>query len=257
LDSFVNQHVTSAEGGAAAAVLFVEDPLPSAPAGAFVTAAVNSFDLACKKASLPGCATVKSSGKTYLAMYRNYPGEDERVTLDGVVTNDGAVGSQEMLQFMQTAGYPNVVEFREENDHLMFDDKRPGFNTHVIFFLDSATIDAGQKKTFLDSVRSLAATYKTRAVFIHLDTTDRSQYVRQILDDVQVGPKDTPAVMIIQSAETKVQFYRFDSAVGGGAVAGSVSGSAVLEVANVATWVESFFAGTLTPVRTAMLEPYF
>lgn len=247
LDSFVNQHVLSAEGGAAAAVLFVEDPLPSGPVAAFVTAAINSFDLACKKASLTGCATVKSNSKTHLALYRNYPDEDERVVLDGVV-EDGAVSSAEMLQFMKTAGYPNVVEFTEANDPLMFDDKRPGFNTHVVFFLDSATVDGDKKKTFLESVRSLAATYKTRAVFIHLDTADRSQYVRQILEDVNISSTDTPAAMIINSLETKVQFYRFDSA-------GAESG--VLDVSNVASWVESFFAGTLIPMRTSMTEPYF
>ena len=29
-----------------------------------------------------------------------------------------------MMQFMQAGGYPNIVPFSEENDQLMFDERR-------------------------------------------------------------------------------------------------------------------------------------
>ena len=270
LDNFIAETVTSATGGAAAAVLFVEDPLPTSG-----IAAINAFDSACKKAGLQQtCAVAKNreSKTTYLAMYRNFPDEDSRVTLDGVVKagESHSISSDEMMQFLTTAGYPNLVYFQEENDPLMFSEHRPGFNTHIIFILDAAATaaaavtpaDVEKQQLFMTSIRALAATYKTRAVFIHLNTADHSPYVTQILADVNVSSVDAPTVMIIKSAETKVQFYKFDPEPSPAesspppTAAGGVQ-KTVLDMNSVATWIESFFAGSLIPARTALLEPYF
>ena len=272
LDTFLAETITSAKGGAAAAVLFVEDPLPTSG-----IAAINAFDSACKKAGLQQtCAITKNqeSKTTYLAMYRNFPDEDTRVMLDGVVKegDSHSISSTEMMQFLQTTGYPNLVYFQEENDPLMFSEHRPGFNTHIIFLLDGAATaeavattpgEAEKQQTFMTTIRALAATYKTRAVFIHLNTADHSPYVTQILADVNVSSVDAPTVMIIKSAETKVQFYRYDQEQIATIDASSSTTEineqrkTVLDMNNVATWIESFFAGRLVPARTSLLEPYF
>ena len=144
------------------------------------------------------------------------------------------------------------------------------FNTHIIFILDAAATaaaavtpaDVEKQQLFMTSIRALAATYKTRAVFIHLNTADHSPYVTQILADVNVSSVDAPTVMIIKSAETKVQFYKFDPEPSPAesspppTAAGGVQ-KTVLDMNSVATWIESFFAGSLIPARTALLEPYF
>ena len=268
LDTFIAETVTTAKGGAAAAVLFVEDPLPASG-----IAAINAFDSACKKAGLQQtCAITKNreTTTTYLAMYRNFADEDSKVILDGVVKagESHSISSIEMMQFLQTAGYPNLVNFQEENDPLMFSEYRPGFNTHIIFFLDDAATaaaavtpaDVDKQQAFMTSIRALAATYKTRAVFIHLNTADRSPYVTQILADVNVSSIDAPTVMIIKSAETKVQFYKFEQELyqlSSATVDVGEARKTVLDMVNVATWIESFFAGRLIPARTALLEPYF
>ena len=55
--------------------------------------------------------------------------------------------------------------------------------------------------------------------------------------------------MIIQSAQTKVQFFRYEAA--------AAPAAGVLDVDGIRTWVGGFFAGSLTPSRTERLEPYF
>ena len=66
---------------------------------------------------------------------------------------------------------------------------------------------------------------------------------------LQISAADAPAAMIIQSAQTKVQFFRYEAA--------AAPAAGVLDVDGIRTWVGGFFAGSLTPSRTERLEPYF
>ena len=70
---------------------------------------------------------------------------------------------------------------------------------------------------------------------------------------MQISAADAPAAMIIQSAQTKVQFFRYEAS----AAAAAAPAAGVLDVDGIRTWVGGFFAGSLTPSRTERLEPYF
>ena len=209
------------------------------------TSLIDHFDLACKKMATLKCAvTIDFSPlalsdsdvkRPTVAVIRSFEKEAQVVfTTDEMKLSS----SSEMLQFIQSVSYPNLVKFSQDNDELMFSDKRPGYQTHILLIVDPAKAD---QIKFLDSIRLVAAQYNGQCVFIHIDPTETNTYVQSILSDIVIPSDTTAAALIIKSAKTEVLFYRLDAATD-------------VNIESVSYWLKDFFADKLVAYRVEKLQ---
>jgi thiol-disulfide isomerase/thioredoxin len=137
------------------------------------------LEYACKKIGSIRCAIshdmkllteispLHSNGNIEIVMLRKFVGEKELIVapLTSVMTS-----GNEMYSWVQKYSYPNLVQFKYENEQHMFSNKRSGYNTHVLIILDPASDNADET---LDGLRDLGSTsdYLGKCVFIHIDPT--------------------------------------------------------------------------------------
>jgi hypothetical protein len=164
------------------------------------------FDLACKKMDSIPCAattiraTAVAAGFTgalpLLVVYRSFQHEDEFKA--SLALNTSAA----MLEFMQLASFPLLIELSQSTDALMFSEKRIGYHTHVIVALDGTHADS---ISLIQSLRTLAASYEGRCAFTYLDVSKETDYISTLIADLQIAAEDAPVAIIVKSAKTEVR----------------------------------------------------
>lgn len=213
-------------------VLFVEN-------AKYSSLTIDNFDLACKKMATMKCAfSINSSplisSETEIKLPSLVVIRSFNYEVESVITSNPAelASSDKMVDFVRSASYPNLVLFVKENDNLMFSENRPGYHTHILIMASVREDELGM----LNDIRNLASTYNGQCIFIHIDPTDKSQYVQDILNDIRINPKDMPTAIIIKSAKTKVQFYKLNEGTD-------------VNLDSISYWVKNFFEGNLIPSR--------
>lgn len=149
----------------------------------------------------------------------------------------------ELRTWVLENAYPAVVPFAEQYMDLMFSPKRPGFEVHVLLFLDSSAtgVDA-----ILEAFREQAHRFMGRCVFIAVDVSTKgmTEFTENLLSDLGVQAGQSPKMMIIKSARTKIAFYD--------PVAGAQEG---FTSESIQRFVHNYFEGDITPSRLIEVPP--
>jgi thiol-disulfide isomerase/thioredoxin len=211
---------------------------------------LDSFEYACKKIQRLKCA-LGNDGSFFLdngqsnagvVMIRNFDKETSVVTAPDTVLAKGDA----LFGWMQIASYPTFPIFNEENADLLFTDKRPGYNTHVLIVLDPTTLES---KELLESIRSNVVShtaFEGNCVFAYVDHTNESDlFVQGTLNDIGLPSEElagsSVAVLVIKSMSDKIKFFR----MGQETVVSSVS---------LTQWLGNVLGDTVKPSRTIDLS---
>jgi len=239
VEDFVRNHRTATKP---VVVLFLENPSSS-----FAISTVRSYDLVCKQLDSFTCGVKYGGGEASPATsslgYTLWPaaGEEsvresfseETFVMMPVKPGNGAPSDTELRSWILGHAYPAVVDFNEENMDLMFSDKRPGFQNHVLLFIDKTSKET---ELVLDAFRQRSPVFTSRCIFITVDVSAEhmNEFTQNLLSDLDVGAHQTPLVMIIKSASTRIEFY---------SMRGSVTGDAV------ESFVKQFFDSAIEPEK--------
>lgn len=203
-----------------------------------------TVDYICKKLENVQCSVTSDpalartlgihSDGSGVAMLRSFFKEAAIVVAPRNVVTSGP----ELFSWVQKLSYPLLVEFHPGNDPVLFSDKRPGFQIHVVTVVDTTNPSSEQ---ILDDLVAASSEFAGRCVFVYIDVGDGGSHVTRILDDLQLNGESGPTAMIIRSMKTQVQFYKLDEGTD-------------VNADSVKYWVEQFFGNQLVPVRTVSLQ---
>lgn len=206
--------------------------------------AVDYLEYTCKMMSNVVCAVSSDSnllesfgvsdfGGNALVLVRDFADELSVVH----APNKATKSAEEMLVWSRSHSYPLLVEFSPDNEAVLFNSDRPGYNIHVVSVVDSQLDSFPQIKSDLLSV---ALDFIGVYTFVYIDVSNPSDYVENILDDLQLTRTSAPTAMIVKSMKTKVQFYR-------------LHGGTDLNQESMNQWVSEFQQNNLPPTRTIEL----
>ena len=97
----------------------------------------------------------------------------------------------------------------------MFSSKRPGFQNHILLFIDKDNHDTG----ILQEFHRISEIFSGRCIFIAVDISinRRNEFTQNLLSDLGVSESENgddlpnrPRLMIIKSARTVIEFYDLD-----------------------------------------------
>ena len=153
-----------------------------------------------------------------------------------MVVGETVVTTNELRSWVLQHAYPAVVGFSEDNMDLMFSDKRPGFQNHVLLFVDKSSAVA---TSLLAAFHEKAVLFNGVCIFIVVDLSKSSvnEFTQNLLSDLSVSSEESPRVMIIKSARTKIEFYDMERDSEG------VTGEGIED------FVRQFFASSIRPTR--------
>ena len=168
-----------------------------------------NFDLACIQTNSVTCATsenphlkVADAPFNSIFIQRSFPNEEPIV-----FANEDSFSDHEQLKnFLLKNSYPQVLNFTQENEDIIFSTSRPGYSTHILIVGDSTQ---PKVNTIIESFRKLHAAFWNRCVFVLIDTSAESEYLKTILSDIHV-PLGSTAILAVKTLVTKVNFYSFD-----------------------------------------------
>jgi hypothetical protein len=199
-----------------------------------------NFDLACMKSNLYTCAYTetaeinKAAGIPFPSIFvqRMYDNEDSIIYADESIF----LSSHKLEDFLYQHAFPRILPVSKDNQDAIFSTDRPGYDTHVVVVGNSAS-------SAMDSVfgvlRELYPKYWDKCVFTSVDTSSESEYVSNVLADIQV-PKTSTAIMAIKTQVSQVAFYNFP----GENISQGVDRQALKE------WIDSVLDETAEVVRT-------
>jgi len=230
LEAFTSSTVTDTQ---AAAVLTTSN-----------TTLLKHFDTACKKLpqeSFPCASRLDHSlapSSSLLQVYRNYEHEEAVVEATGTWLHT----SSSIVSFISSrAAYPRLIPFKARYEDMMFA-KREGYNIHVLIAINSKA--GPNADASLAAARAVTSQeeFVGKCIFAHVDGSDTDSYVTNILEDVQIEVEEMPTVMLIQSAQTEVKFFRLPQIFTG-----------VLDEQIFSHWLRDFFTSKLTPSRVSRM----
>lgn len=107
-----------------------------------------------------------------------------------------------VVDFITNERYPRVIKFERANNKWMFVE-RPGFNNHIITFVDDDTTEAFQNEVYA-TMDELAMEYKNEAIFIYAGPDQA-----ELMEQFDVKPQDLPAVRFVSSDSEagKINFF--------------------------------------------------
>lgn len=206
-----------------------------------------TVDFVCKKIDYNPCYKTKSIAianelslnidNSGIALIRNFKDEETLVK----ASDDDLKNSSSMSNWLLRHSYPLVVDFTRENDHLMFSDRRPGFDIHVLLITNHDDMDSSANPSYIDAFRSVARKHIGKCVFISLNANARDEYAQTILEDLKIDAAEAPTALIVQSMKTKVLFYKLASLTD-------------INEKSLGFWTNSFFDGFLEPTRVESME---
>lgn len=180
---------------------------------------VKDFDVACKINNFAQCAT---SSDDSLALHFNVtmPAYVMMRFVDGKVAVEVAdtpemTAVADVLEWLNVASFPPLVENNAANQEVMFWRKRPGFQTHLVFFYDSSeaavvsnegdVVDSNPSTT-LEIAAAIGNVYRKQCVVSYIDLAGRStdEYVTNMLEDLEMVGAVMPNAMVINSSNKKV-----------------------------------------------------
>lgn len=186
------------------------------------TRSIAEFDLVCKRVSVFTCGM--STNVNYASQHFNvkiFPSvvmltSFEDTSEDKVVLAPTGLSAGGLATWIKTQGYSTLVDFDQRNDEVMFSDKRPGYFNHILLFVDKSSV-AGV--SLVDQFRRVGGAYRGRGVFIVVDVGEQNmagnEYVRSMATSLGVTSRDAPACVIVKSATTRIQFYRYSGGITG------------------------------------------
>lgn len=176
---------------------------------------VRAFEYACKKIQRLKCAIAATDltplydqaiDQPAVVMIRDF---DDEVVLMTASPESLRRGNQ-LYDWMVLNSYPAFPSFNIDTAEMLFTNKRPGFNTHVLVVHDSST----SALEFMQSMRSGVvsdATFQGKCVFASMDNTSSDPFVQSTLTDIEYEVNSSPVVVVIKSRTDKISFYRLDS----------------------------------------------
>lgn len=259
-----------------------------------------ALDLVCRKLDSFACGVVHVSDEEGGGVARGFgvktlpafvllpvlseegeEGEESAVVLEASADTTETMSVSALRHWVLLHAYPPVVSFSEAHMDLMFSPKRPGFENHVLLFVDkSASIvnlgtssggggDGGGVTRLLAEFEELAKEFSGKCIFITVDVsrTERdNEFTQNLLSDLSItmpgaeeGEGDgeggemessesagetspSPRVIIIKSARTRIEFYHLLGA-GGGVEQAEVTGE------RIKYFVQQFFDRDVQPSR--------
>ena len=168
-----------------------------------------NFDLACIQANSVTCATsenphmeVADAPFPSIFIQRSFHNEESVIFADEEIFSD----HEQIKNFLMKNSYPQVLNFTEENEEIIFSTHRPGYSTHILIVGDSTQLKVYR---MIESFRKLHASFWNRCVFVLIDTAVESKYLTNILSDIHVSIGST-AILAVKTLVSKVNFYSFD-----------------------------------------------
>lgn len=166
-------------------------------------------------------------------MVRDFVDEASILSLPAPTTITKA-HNQNVLSWAQQSAFPLFVEFKLDNEPMLFTDARPGYNTHVVLVVDASSPSFENIGiSARDAARS--SEFLGKLCFVYIDVSNDGGYVRHILRDLGLSKTDAPTAMIIKSMKTQVQFFRAEFSD--------------LSYDHLFAWVSDFQANRLTASR--------
>ena len=168
-----------------------------------------NFDLACILANSVTCAIsenpllrVADFPFPSIFIQRNFDNEESTI----FANDEEAADHNKLKDFLMKNSYPQVLNFTKENEDIIFSSHRPGYTTHILLVGDS---NQPKITDMLAGLRRLHSSFWNRCVFIFIDTATESDYLTNILMDIQV-PRESTVVMAAKTLVTKVNFFSFN-----------------------------------------------
>lgn len=146
---------------------------------------------------------------------------------------DSMMSTENMIWWLRSYSYPLLVQFREEDDGLMFSQHRLGFSIHILIVVNTKDMSTETSRVLVE-VEEVAAAFRGRCVFIALDMSDQSDYSQSIRQTLVDEP--LPTVWIIESLKSEVKFYNLPR------------GTAITQ-RSLRDFVGQFFSRSLRPSR--------
>ncbi len=154
-----------------------------------------------------------------------------------LILENSILKESELRSWILSNAYPDVIEFSERNMDLMFSDKRPGFQNHVLLFVDKTST---QSDPVLQAFRQQSRLFTSKCIFITVDISavNMNEFTQNLLSDLNIDVNEAPKVLIIKSARTKIEFYNMEIED-----SHSITGDAVQ------LFVNNFFSEKIEPIK--------